>query len=92
MASTTAASRIQNGATPSANAAGDGAKRTKPHATGQKLMVRHLPPLITQEEIQAILGEEWKTGNGKVGWAEFQRGKVPKRYTIFPRCFGVRIQ
>lgn len=79
MASSATSSRHQNGATPGSNNAGGG-KKTKAQATGQKFMIRHLPPLITEEELHAILGEEWKTGNGKVDWAEFQQGKVPKRY------------
>lgn len=73
-------SRGQNGATPAANAAGEGGKKAKAQATGQKLMIRHLPPLITEEEVHVVLGEQWKTGNGKVDWAQFQPGKVSKRY------------
>jgi len=91
MASNTA-SRNQNGATPAAAAASDGARKTKAQATGQKLMIRHLPPLIAQEEVQTILGDEWKTGNGKVGWAEFQQGKVPKRYNNFLLQFRLELR
>jgi hypothetical protein len=84
MASLTAL-RNQNGAMPTTNSTGEGGKKSKSQATGQKLMIRHLPPLITEEEVQAVLGEEWKAGNGKVGWAQFQQGKVSKRYVHFPQ-------
>jgi regulator of nonsense transcripts 3 len=79
MASSTGTARNQNGST-SGNAPTDGGKKSKAQATGQKLMVRQLPPLITEAEIQAVLGEEWQTGNGKVDWAQFHQGKVSKRY------------
>jgi regulator of nonsense transcripts 3 len=72
--------RTQNGLTTGSSATGEGGRKSKAQATGQKLMIRHLPPLITEDEVQAILGEEWKLGNGKVDWAQFHQGKVSKRY------------
>ncbi|KAK9778157.1 putative Smg-4/UPF3 family-domain-containing protein [Seiridium cardinale] len=85
MVSGTTSSRNQNGAMPAGNANGEGGKKTKSQATGRKLMIRHLPPLITEEEVQAILGEEWKSGNDRVGWAQFQQGKVSKSSFKEPR-------
>lgn len=79
MASATNATRNANGATTAANSSTEGGKKTKAQATGQKLFVRQLPPLITEQEVQAVLGEEWKIGNGKVDWAQFHPGKVSKR-------------
>ncbi|KAI5299115.1 hypothetical protein KEM55_002557 [Ascosphaera atra] len=43
-----------------------------------KLVVRRLPPGLTQTEFEAALGEEWKVGNGRVDWYEFRPGKVTK--------------
>ena len=43
-----------------------------------KLVVRRLPPGLTEEELKEILGEEWQVGNGKVDWANFKPGKVSR--------------
>ncbi|KAF2401485.1 hypothetical protein EJ06DRAFT_521268 [Trichodelitschia bisporula] len=43
-----------------------------------KLLLRRLPPGLTQAELEGILGEEWKVGEGKVDWFEFKPGKVSK--------------
>ncbi|KAF3011851.1 hypothetical protein E8E14_004529 [Neopestalotiopsis sp. 37M] len=77
--------RTQNGLTTGSSATGEGGRKSKAQATGQKLMIRHLPPLITEDEVQAILGEEWKLGNGKVDWAQFHQGKVSKSPFKEPR-------
>ncbi|ETS85362.1 hypothetical protein PFICI_03387 [Pestalotiopsis fici W106-1] len=79
------AARTQNGVTTGSNATGEGGRKSKAQPTGQKLMIRHLPPLITEEEVQAILGEEWMIGNGKVDWAQFHAGKVSKSAFKEPR-------
>ncbi|KAI4171175.1 MAG: hypothetical protein LQ346_008766 [Caloplaca aetnensis] len=55
-----------------------------PSATGTssgprlKLVIRRLPPGLTEDEFQTALGTEWKVGNGKVDWAIFKAGKVSK--------------
>ncbi|KAH6648818.1 Smg-4/UPF3 family-domain-containing protein [Truncatella angustata] len=85
MVSATSTARNQNGVAPTAQSSAEGGKKTKAQPTGQKLLVRHLPPLITEEEVQAVLGEEWKTGNGKVDWAHFQPGKISKSAFKEPR-------
>ncbi|KAL8895185.1 MAG: hypothetical protein Q9207_008271 [Kuettlingeria erythrocarpa] len=43
-----------------------------------KLVIRRLPPGLTEAEFQTALGSEWKVGNGKVDWAIFKAGKVSK--------------
>lgn len=58
--------------------AGDGAKKLKPVQEGEKVVIRRLPPGLTQDEFFTILGDEWKEGNGKVGWFSFHAGKVSR--------------
>ncbi|KAL8953717.1 MAG: hypothetical protein Q9183_007315 [Haloplaca sp. 2 TL-2023] len=43
-----------------------------------KLVIRRLPPGLTEEELKDILGEEWQVGNGRVDWANFKPGKVSR--------------
>jgi regulator of nonsense transcripts 3 len=37
---------------------------------------------LTQAELEAALGDEWKTGAGKVDWLQYKPGKVSKEYDI----------
>lgn len=53
-------------------------KPPKPAAPRLKLLVRRLPPGLTQAEFETALGEEWKTGGGKVDWFQYKPGKVSK--------------
>lgn len=53
-------------------------KAHKPPAPRLKLLIRRLPPGLTQSELEDALGEEWKVGAGKVDWAQFKAGKVSK--------------
>ena len=41
-----------------------------------KGVVRRLPPGLTQTEFEAVLGEEWKVGAGKVNWLDYKPGKI----------------
>ncbi len=50
--------------------------KPKPTADGEKVIVRRLPPGLTEAEFTAILGDYWKPGNGRVGWCSFHAGKV----------------
>lgn len=50
-----------------------------------KLVLRRLPPGLTQQEFEAALGEEWKTGEGKVDWMLYKPGKISTEYAT-PKC------
>ena len=43
-----------------------------------RLIVRRLPPGLTEDEFEIALGDEWKVGAGKVDWAAFKEGKASK--------------
>jgi len=43
-----------------------------------KVVVRRLPPGLTQSGFENALGEEWKLGNGKLNWVVYKPGKVSK--------------
>lgn len=58
------------------------ATRSKPHNEGEKLVIRRLPPGMTEEECKAILGEEWQVGRGKIDWFEFAVGKVSTEFVF----------
>lgn len=53
-------------------------KTPKPPAPRLKLLIRRLPPGLTQVELETSLGDEWKTGAGKVDWLQYKPGKVSK--------------
>ncbi|KAJ5690862.1 hypothetical protein N7462_005254 [Penicillium macrosclerotiorum] len=53
-------------------------KAPKPPTPRLKLLVRRLPPGLTQAEFEAALGEEWRVGAGKVDWLQYKPGKVSK--------------
>ncbi|KAL4973099.1 Smg-4/UPF3 family-domain-containing protein [Aspergillus desertorum] len=53
-------------------------KAPKPAAPRLKLLVRRLPPGLTQEEFETALGAEWKVGAGRVSWTQYKPGKVSK--------------
>jgi len=46
---------------------------------GEKVVIRRLPPLMTEEEFTTILGDTWKAGNGKVGWFSYWPGKISQQ-------------
>ena len=50
--------------------------KAKAPVTGKKVVIRRLPPGITADEAWNILGEQWKDGNGKVDWSQFQTGTI----------------
>ena len=45
-----------------------------------KIIIRRLPPGLTQPEFVEALGDEWKTGGDKVDWAVYKEGKLSKEY------------
>lgn len=42
------------------------------------MIVRRLPPGLTETEFWEAIGPEWKLGGGKVDWAAFRQGKISK--------------
>lgn len=54
----------------------------KPPTPRLKLVVRRLPPGLTQREFEACLGEDWLPGRGKVDWYQYKPGKVSKGYAV----------
>jgi len=61
----------QSGADPSSKTS-----KAKAPVEGEKVVIRRLPPGLTEEEFSAILGDTWKSGNGKVGWYRYEKGKI----------------
>ncbi|KAH3476102.1 hypothetical protein KXX05_004865 [Aspergillus fumigatus] len=55
-------------------------KAPKPPAPRLKLLVRRLPPGLTQSEFENAMGPEWMVGAGKVDWYQYKPGKVSKDY------------
>ncbi|KAB8228779.1 putative nonsense-mediated mRNA decay protein Upf3 [Aspergillus alliaceus] len=53
-------------------------KAPKPAAPRLKLLVRRLPPGLTQAEFETAVGPEWKIGAGKIDWLQYKPGKVSK--------------
>lgn len=43
-----------------------------------KVLIRRLAPGLTDGEFMAVLGDEWKMGNGKVDWFVYKQGKDSK--------------
>ena len=53
---------------------------SKPAITRLKIVIRRLPPGLTQAEFEEALGDDWKINKGKVDWAVYKEGKVSKEY------------
>ncbi|PWY88565.1 hypothetical protein BO94DRAFT_534457 [Aspergillus sclerotioniger CBS 115572] len=60
------------------NASATPKKAPKPAAPRLKLIVRRLPPGLTQAEFETALGPEWRIGGGKVDWFQYKPGKISK--------------
>jgi len=43
-----------------------------------KVIVRRLPPGLSQTEFDTALGDDWKIHGGKVDWAIYKPGKISK--------------
>lgn len=58
----------------------NGSNKTQAKSTTARLkvLIRRLPPGITQAEVQTGLGEAWQPGKGKVDWVSFRPGKASK--------------
>lgn len=79
MAASTSARSQANGLLPvtASQTSGQTAKQpaTKLPTPKLKLIVRRLPPGLSEDEFATILGDEWKVGNGKVDWFIYKPGK-----------------
>lgn len=47
----------------------------KPIMSKLKVIVRRLPPGLTELEFTTALGDDWKVGLGKVDWCLYKPGK-----------------
>ncbi|RVX66847.1 hypothetical protein B0A52_09577 [Exophiala mesophila] len=45
-------------------------------APKSRLIIRRLPPGLTETEFWNCLGQAWKVGAGKIDWAAFKEGKI----------------
>ncbi|KAI0010506.1 Smg-4/UPF3 family-domain-containing protein [Xylariaceae sp. FL0662B] len=66
------------------------ATKAKVPPQGKKIIIRRLAPGMTEDEFWAILGDEWKKGNGKVDWVRFHEGEIsldPSDPSIPTRCY-----
>ena len=63
---------------------------SKPATTRLKIIVRRLPPGLTQAEFEEVLGDDWKVNGGKVDWAVYKEGKISKEYGSIFRIFGYK--
>jgi regulator of nonsense transcripts 3 len=52
----------------------------RPPSSGEKVVVRRLPPGMTEAEFTSILGAEWAVGKGSVDWFSYAPGKVSSEY------------
>lgn len=57
------------------------AQPSRAASTRLKIIIRRLPPGLTQLEFEEALGDDWKTRGDKVDWAIYKDGKVSKEYT-----------
>jgi regulator of nonsense transcripts 3 len=55
-----------------------------------KLICRRLPPGLTKTEFESALGDEWKTGAGKVDWSKYRKGKISTEYVPYPISLPLR--
>ena len=62
----------------STSARSDPKASVKAPAPRLRIIIRRLPPGLTETEFWTALGEEWMLGNGKVDWAAYKAGKVSK--------------
>lgn len=53
-------------------------QQPRPPAPRLRLVVRRLPPGLTEAEFWEYIGVEWQVGKGKVDWAAFKPGKISR--------------
>lgn len=54
----------------------------KPKASRLKVVIRRLPPGLTQAEFDDYIGDEWKAGGGRVDWYSYRAGKVSRECAL----------
>jgi regulator of nonsense transcripts 3 len=47
-----------------------------------KVVIRRLPPGLTQQELEATLGPDWTPGGGRVDYFNFKQGKMDREYVM----------
>lgn len=52
------------------------ARGPRKQADRLKVIIRRLPPGLTQSEFEAALGEGWGVGAGQVNWFDYKPGKI----------------
>ena len=57
---------------------GEPASASTRRAPRLKVVIRHLPPGLSQAEFEAAIGPEWKVGHGEVDWYNFRPGRISK--------------
>ncbi|KAF4629781.1 hypothetical protein G7Y89_g8363 [Cudoniella acicularis] len=78
-ASSSQGNRQANGVLPvPASQTGNARSGPKPPAPKLKVIIRRLPPGLTETEFVSVLGDEWKLGQGKVDWYLYKPGKDSK--------------
>lgn len=50
--------------------------RSRAAVEGHKVVIRRLPPGLTEEELWSKLGDEWKAGQGLTSWHNYEPGKI----------------
>lgn len=50
-----------------------------------KVVVRRLPPGLTQKEFEEALGDDWKSGASRVDWISYKPGTISKESVILMR-------
>ena len=56
--------------------------RAKSPGPRLKVVVRRLPPSLTEQEFCDALGPDWTVGGGRVDWMSYQVGKGSHEYVI----------
>lgn len=66
----------------------------KSSALRPKIVVRRLPPGLTQGEFNDCMGTEWQIHQGKVDWAVYKPGKISTEYITPPlsKCIVLLIE
>ena len=66
------------------NAAAQSASKSAQRSAAPRLrlIIRRLPPGLTETEFWTVLGDDWRIGNGKVDWAAYKDGKVSRESVL----------